>query len=299
MDISIIIPTYNRYSCLRDTCEYLSLQEDCSFEILIIDQTSEDHRQYISGENIRYFSLEKPSASAARNLGILHAKSDILLFIDDDVIIEDRRFLLSHCKHYKDPSVVGVAGGAPDVGQSINLGHHRFFRSTGIGWVYFSSNYGCQTWVEAGRANNLSCRKNLAISVGGMDERFERGAHREEADFCLRLTRKYGPLLYAPWTSLVHIGNSSGGIRSWQKEEKIKAKHHMVGDLYMMLKCIPLKNWGEYIALSLFYFVFPYKLKTPPNYFIKAFFRYLSACQEAYQKIKQGPKLLSDSNVAL
>lgn len=292
MNISVVIPTYNRYKCLSDTCKYLAKQKGCSFEIIIIDQTPEPSRQKLNEYEIRYFVLSQPSASAARNLGLIHAQGEVVLFLDDDVIVEDEHFLAKHWRHYEDNSIVGVAGSAPDVGQSISLYPHRFFRSTDLGWIYFSSNYGCQTWLRVGRSNNLSVRKSLALSIGGMDEQFERGAHREEADFGLRLTNKYGLFLYDPSASLVHISNSTGGIRSWQQRETIKAKHHMVGDIYFMLRHIPWKNRLEYFLLSLLYFVFPQKFKTSPKHFFPAIWQYISAWIEAFKKLKEGTKLI-------
>lgn len=296
INISVIIPTYNRYQVINDTLQYLSVQEDCSFEILVIDQTPENFRQSVDGYCVRYFVQQEPSASTARNLGLLKARGEVVLFLDDDVIIENRLFLVKHWRHYTDPTIVGVAGAAPDVGQLSSFHTHRFFRPSGLGWAYFSSNYCCQTTLRVGRSNNLSVRRNLALAVGGMDEQFERGAHREEADFGLRLTGKYGAFLYDPSASLVHIGNATGGIRAWQQGETVKAKHHMVGELYLMFCHIPWRHRPEYLLLSFLYFIFPQKLKTPPKHFITAARRYYSALIEARNKYAEGPKLICDIN---
>lgn len=292
VNISVVIPTYDRYEVLYDTCQYLSSQEDCLFEVLVIDQTPVERRKAFHVDGIRYFIQQAPSASAARNLGLRQAHGEVVLFIDDDVIIEDEYFLFKHWRHYADPDIVGVAGAAPDVGQSCSLDTHRFFRASGLGWIYFSPNYRCQTRLRAARSNNLSVRRRLALDIGGMDEQFERGAHREEADFGLRLTEKYSPFLYDPSASLVHIGNATGGIRAWQQGETVKAKHHMIGELYMMFRHIPWKYRLEYMAISLLYFICPRKLKTSPKHFLLAIQRYFSAVREAKKKYAEGPKLI-------
>ncbi len=216
-----------------------------------------------------------------------------MLFIDDDVIIKDSQFLVKHLRHYRDSDVVGVAGSAPDVGQDVHYDRHRFFRNIGLGWAYFPSNQGCQAWLRVGRSNNLSVRRKEAIACGGMDEQYEKGAHREEADFGLRLTRNGGRLIFDPFASLVHIGSAEGGIRSWQQGETIKALHHMVGDLYLLRRQIPLSQWPEYLALSLRYFVFPKGPRTPWKHWTTALRRYLKAWRIAGRKIKEGPKYLS------
>lgn len=292
--ISVVIPTYNRYDCLADTLEALRRQVGCGFEVVVVDQTPLRRRRELeaTGFALHWFLQEEPSASAARNLALREAHGEVVLFLDDDVIIDDPSFLMKHLRHYENPRVVGVAGAAPHIGQAMNLRRHRFFREGGLGWAYFPSNQCCQAWLRVGRSNNLSVRRDAAIACGGMDEQFEKGAHREEADFGLRLTRDGRRILYDPFAALVHIGNAEGGIRSWQQGEKIKALHHMVGDLYLMFRQIPLSQRLEYLALSLRYFVFPRGIRTPVKLWTVALDRYGKAWRIAARKAKEGPKFI-------
>lgn len=293
LHLSVVVPTYERYECLRDTLTFLQSQKGCSFEILVVDQTPPSRRQKLGGSSVRYFIQDMPSASAARNLGLLEARGEIVLFIDDDVIIEDNWFLTKHLRHYRSPAILGVAGAAPDFGQAVQYQRHRFFRNDGLGWAYYPSNQGCQAWLKVGRSNNLSVRRQAAMMIGGMDEQFERGAHREEADFCLRLGRLPGSILYDPFASLVHIGNSTGGIRAWQQDDSIKALHHMVGDLYLMFRHVPYRLRPEYLALSLRYFVFPRTRTLASRNTVAALRRYRQAWRIANAKAIEGPKLLA------
>lgn len=293
-DISVIIPTYNRYDQLLATCRYLMSQDEVSFEILLIDQTPNEQRKDITLSDVRYFTQETPSASAARNLGLRKAHADIVLFLDDDVIIDDSKFLLKHLRHYRDPKVLGVAGAAPDLGQETSYRRHRFYRESGLGWAYFPSNQGSQAWLRVGRSNNLSVRRMEAISCGGMDQQFEKGAHREEADFGLRLNPNSAGFIYDPFADLVHVGSATGGIRSWQSQDSPKAIHHMVGDLYCMRRNVPMTQRPEYLLLSLRYFVFPRGLRTPFRFWTAALKQYLKAWSVADSKIQEGPKFISE-----
>ncbi|MEM9283140.1 MAG: glycosyltransferase [Verrucomicrobiota bacterium] len=291
--ISIIIPTYCRYDCLRNTIRDLKNQRLQSFEILVVDQTPETQRERIEADGVIYLEQNIPSASAARNLGLMRAQTPIALFLDDDVIIDDENFLQKHLRHYKDKSILGVAGAAPDPGQETELCRHRFFRESGVGWAYFSSNQGTQAWLRVGRSNNLSVRRTEAIACGGMDEQFEKGAHREEADFGLRMNSDSPRFIYDPQAKLVHIGNEQGGIRSWHEKSAPKAIHHMVGDLYCMFRNVPFKNRPEYLALSIRYFVFPHGARTPIPFCFKALGQYAKAWIEAHRKLKEGPKFIA------
>lgn len=293
-DLSVIIPTYDRYDHLAKTCDYLSEQTGCSYEILIIDQTPKSRRRRLADQNGRYFEQEIPSASAARNLGLIQARAEIVMFLDDDVIIKNPRFLTNHLRHYADPSILGVAGAAPDLGQKILFQRHRFFREGGLGWAYFPSNQGSQAWLKVGRSNNLSVRRQAAIDCGGMDEQYEKGAHREEADFGLRLNRESNGFIYDPFADLIHVGSTEGGIRSWQSMESPKAIHHMVGDLYCMRRNVSMTQRPEYLLLSLRYFVFPRGLRTPFRFWTAALKQYLKAWSVADSKIQEGPKFISE-----
>jgi GT2 family glycosyltransferase len=91
--VSVIIPTCGRPQLLLD-CVASILQNDVKdFEILIIDQ---DPGQTLQAELIRrfdgdgrlvYLFLDEASLSRARNLGIRHARGDILVFSDDDTVV--------------------------------------------------------------------------------------------------------------------------------------------------------------------------------------------------------------------
>ncbi|MBI2280230.1 MAG: glycosyltransferase family 2 protein [Bacteroidetes bacterium] len=94
--ISIIIPTINRYADLKNTIADLNKQSVTDFEIIIIDQTDIEIAETITGKNIVYLHKTFKSASKARNVGLLEAKSPIVLFLDDDVIIENIYFLKAH-----------------------------------------------------------------------------------------------------------------------------------------------------------------------------------------------------------
>ena len=241
--LSIIIPTLNRYGDLRNSLQDLLRQSFDDFEVLVIDQTDKEQAEEIGIDDprIRYFWSAQKSASGGRNIGIRHAKGDVFLFVDDDVIITDPDFLHKHMRHYENPEVPGVVGCPLEksLDQKPRLHRHWMSYRPKVGWLYFPSNYGCFCRIDAGRSNNLSARREVTIAVGGMDENYDKGAHREEADFCLRVRDQFGLFVFDPEAQLVHIGNATGGVRSWNTKASIKAPHHYVGALYFLFKMIP------------------------------------------------------------
>lgn len=295
MKISIIIPTINRYSDLRNTIGYLMRQSVQDFEIIIIDQTDKDKWEDIASlsNKIVYQWFEIKSASAARNKGILLAKGEVLLFIDDDVIIEDVDFLANHLKNYEDSTVPGVAGMSLDVGQSTRDTRHKWSNDPVDGWLFFPLNYTQAAKIASGRSNNLSVRRSCALAVGGMDENYDKGAHREEADFCVRVSRKYGLLNYDPQARLVHIGNPLGGIRSWNSNRWLKAQHHFDGSLYFLFKMVPFTHLPKHIFATLLFFFYKKQVLKSPKILIMTFLRFIKGIGNGYSLYKKGPQYLS------
>ena len=292
--VSILIPTLNRQGDLLNTVKDIYSQSCKEFEIIIIDQSDKKQEklleQFDDGRLI-YISSNEKSASQARNVGIKKSKGEILLFIDDDVIINDPHFLSKHIRHYQDPELPGVIGCPLEqsLAQTPRYNRHWFSRwREQVGWLYFPSNYGCHTFVASGRSNNLSVRREYAIAVGGMDENYEKGAHREEADFCLRIYRRFGNFLFDPQARLIHIGNQKGGIRAWNDNDYVKAKHHMVGAIYFVLQTAPKKYWWVFIPDMFRYFLLNKTILKRPRLWSLAFGRFLSAFQEAIQKQRKG-----------
>jgi len=243
--ISIVIPTLNRYGLLENTLNGLSKQSVRDFEIIIVDQTDLSIAKPVIFEhlNIVYHWQEDKSASLARNTGLTIAQSEIVLFLDDDIIIENADFLRDHLKHYEDKCCVGVSGAVLNPGQRFRSDRSALSKNLKYGWLFFPINYDKSIKVFNGWSGNLSVRKSFALDVGGMDGRFEKGALREESDFCFRLCSKYGPLIYDPDAYIIHLGAKTGGVRSFASNDLIKAQHHFNGMFYFMFKNIPFYHY--------------------------------------------------------
>jgi glycosyltransferase involved in cell wall biosynthesis len=92
--VSVIIPTYNRKRFVLDTLDSLSRQTfpaDC-FDVIVVDDGSSDGTAEIQKEKLpfrlRYLWQTNQGDAAARNLGVKHSQADILIFLDDDILVE-------------------------------------------------------------------------------------------------------------------------------------------------------------------------------------------------------------------
>jgi len=92
--LSVIIPTRNRAKSLANTLASLTKQTYSTdwHEVLVIDNGSTDNTRDVCTTfrdkipQLRYFYEEKPGLHVGRHLGMKMAKSDILVYADDDIV---------------------------------------------------------------------------------------------------------------------------------------------------------------------------------------------------------------------
>lgn len=107
MLLSVIIPTFNRADILRECLQALIRQDfpRRDFEIIVVDDGSRDHTRETlkifeeKYPQIRSFTQKNQGQGVARNLGIRHAKGQIVVLIGDDIIVEPN-FLNEHMRFH-------------------------------------------------------------------------------------------------------------------------------------------------------------------------------------------------------
>jgi len=213
--VSLVIPTYNRERVLCDTIQYALNQDFSDYEILVIDQTevhlpeTEVFLKKLPPE-VKVIHHRPASLPGARNRGILTAKSDVIIMIDDDVIIESD-FITQHLKYYGDERVIGVTGRIEGDSPPVNR-RSLFIKSEFLKWTSpaaFQDTRFKKAYRFAG--GNFSFRKELALQVGMFDENFIGTAWGEEYDFSLRMKAHGGNIMYNPAAKIFHLGLREGG----------------------------------------------------------------------------------------
>ncbi|KKU78104.1 MAG: Glycosyl transferase, family 2 [Candidatus Peregrinibacteria bacterium GW2011_GWA2_47_7] len=94
MQISVVIPTYNRCDVLQRCLEALGNQkiDKSSYEVVVINDGSQDQTsamlknfQKTAPFELRSFTQENKGQGMARNFGVEQARGDSILFLGDDV----------------------------------------------------------------------------------------------------------------------------------------------------------------------------------------------------------------------
>jgi len=296
--LSVIIPTINRYNDLLNTVNDLMRQNFKDFEIIIIDQTDNINEKIVSqiksNSITNYILSNVKSASAARNIGIIESKGDILLFLDDDVIINDKEYLSYFISNLKDTSISGIVGPIIDINtKTVRDIRHKWSHNKHWGWLFFPRNYTEECTINDGGAGNLCVRRKHTLEIGGMDENFVKGAHREESDFNHRYTKKFGWYLFDPRCSLIHIGRQTGGVRSWNKSVKTKAQHHFDGAFYFIFKDVKIKHYPVHLFATLFFFFYRKEIIRRPDLAIVTFLKLIRGIFNGLILLKNGPKYIT------
>lgn len=305
--ISCIIPTFNRGTVLVETIQMLLDQESAAHEIIVVDQSLITPPPVIAQLEawskvgaIQWKLQSEPSASKARNRGALAATGDILVFLDDDIEVAPD-FVASYERAFSDPGVQGLSGQVLEGARETVSDADPRMLDPEIGWMFCKRNYDKPFTSCFLMAGNMGVRHADFFELGGMDERFFRGAFREESDFAMRWKKSGRLIHYRPDVSLYHLGGAGvadGGARHWTRKTFWVGWHHYFGSWYFLLNHATWRSLPYLLAVDIRSAgINKRNLKTPwliPIHFC----RWLSALPYALWCRLSGPKLITAEDVA-
>ena len=203
IDISVVIPTYNRLDTLRHVIPAL-LSQDCaaeSFELIVADSNSTDGTaEYLAAQTrVRHLPGAYAGRAAARNAGIAAARGEIVLFNDSDIIASDD-LLARHLARHRTQrcAVVGHEVQVRSFEEYLAKSRDPRLRAAlhpptrkRLSWLYFLT-------------GNASVRKADLDAVGGFDESFTGYGH-EDLELGYRLQAQGIPIVYEPRAINYHL----------------------------------------------------------------------------------------------
>lgn len=201
LEISVVVPTYNRIETLRRVVPSLLAQDlgEERFEVLVCDSNSTDGTaEYLATvgaehQNVRHLPGNYSGRAAARNAGIAAARGRIVLFNDADIIASPdllRRHLERHAAR-ADVAVVGMevqvrsydeyldVRDAPERARTLHPPSRKR-----LSWLYFLT-------------GNASAPADTLRAAGGFDESFTGYGH-EDLELGYRLEKAGLTIVYEP-----------------------------------------------------------------------------------------------------
>lgn len=181
---SVIVPVYNVMDYLTECLESL-LKQDCdSYEIVIVDDGSNDGSEYIVDNyslysNITVIHQKNQGLSAARNTGIENAKGEYIIFVDSDDYIspdtlsEVEKIILQN----SNPDIVAIKAYKLKADGAIEpkIANERILNNVSSGETFFS--WHCKNKTFTACAPMYICKSNI---INGYKLRFKSGLLHED-----------------------------------------------------------------------------------------------------------------------
>jgi len=194
LDVSVVIPTYNRRAELLACLDRLAAQTlpQGRFEVVVVSDGSTDGTAEAAREQGQALGLdlsvlegEHEGPGAARNLGVARARGSVIAFVDDDVRV-DAGWLAAGLRPFGDSAVGGVEGRT-----DAELGPDSLY------WFNVSNTAGGQY-----PTCNIFYRKSVFDEIGGFDTRFTRA--REDSDLAFRVLDAGHDIEFEPAARVSH-----------------------------------------------------------------------------------------------
>ena len=233
MKLTVVIPTLGRDAVLTDTIGSLLALSPPPDEILVVDQSAShdpETRQRLQAwhdaGSIRWIRASDPSIPKAMNRGLVEAASELVLFLDDD-IIPHADLVAAHRRAHEAGTATIVAGRVVQPWETaladVPDEPFRFCSMRARAVLTFMG-------------GNFSIRRKAALELGGFDENFVGVAYRFEAEFADRVLARGGSIRFEPAASLHHLKAGSGGTRTAGDHLSRPSARHSVGEYYYLMR---------------------------------------------------------------
>lgn len=248
--LSIIIVTYNSSQHIKDMLLSIEKQTNTSYEIIVVDNNSQDQtiaQIYASRVKVSLLKQkENLGFSKASNLGVKDAKGEYLLFLNPDTRILDHAIdnLFNFLKSMDDVGIV-----APqlieDNGNIQPSVRNLPTLTNAIKEYYLNIKKSYEPFVPVGNSPQeiesvvgaaMMIPKNIYLNSGCFDEKFF--MYYEDIDLCKKIKKLGYKIMYLPNITLKHTVGASAKTNpksSNYLRQSAKSYHGIVSYLLLQL----------------------------------------------------------------
>lgn len=236
MQISAVIPTYNRPKELNRCLDSIIVQTRPPAGVLVIDNgTGTDSKNLVEGRKkefekkgiiLKYIKNEREnSLTVAKNIGIKHSTREIISFLDDDLVL-DKKYYEEITKTYERiPNALGVEGHNQSAEKNIMVKIIKAFNK--LFYIDSMDDKKCKVFPSLGVTyppsldDVISCEwlsgastyKKVILEEIKPDENLKKYSHNEDQDLSYRIFKKYpNSLFLTPHAKYWHEGAREGRI---------------------------------------------------------------------------------------
>lgn len=209
--LSVVIPTLGQSPHLRGLLERLQRQTTTfSFHVLVVANVpSQALRKLVNSmgdrrsrfqKQFEYLETGRLGVNLARNKGLERAQGSIVLFLDDDTILESDSFLSEHVERHQAYPEAAAVGGPYHLAAQHSFWDEVYHQIANEWLLQHSIRQGRTTQLLGG---NLSLKKEILEKHGWkFDEPIAFGG--AESGLCSRLTQAGYDLVFEPALSVGH-----------------------------------------------------------------------------------------------
>ena len=199
--VSVIVPVYNAERLLGECLDALRASDDADYEIIVVDDSSTDRSCEIAAAAACTVvpSGGRLGPAGARNRGAEHARGDILLFIDSDVIVRPDTLAQVAAAFTADPTLTGlIAVQAPVMRFRNACSSYKNL------WMYYTYVRRAGEDVSLFYTTAAAIRRESFLESGGFDRNYT-NPNIEDTDFGQKLARLGYRVRVAPDLEVEHV----------------------------------------------------------------------------------------------
>lgn len=205
LSVAVVICTRSRPGLLQSCLEGVANLRPLPDEVIVVDNSpgDEETRRLALEHSARYIVEPIQGLSRARNRGMAESRCDIIAYLDDDAVPE-QRWLAYLIEPFADPQIAAVTGGIVSAGESLmpaEADRVRSLTNEDPKWFEIAGFGGL------GIGANMAFRKSACLGSSIFDLRLGRGVPlgggEESLAFVTLLARGYRAI-YVPEGAVFH-----------------------------------------------------------------------------------------------
>ena len=227
MEISVVVPTYNRSECLLATLHSLAksqLPANRYWEVIVVDNNSTDSTRSVvnsfikeNRSNFRYVFAPQQGKSFALNTGIRKATGKIIAMTDDDCVVDSTWIARILLEFEADKDLAAMGGRVElydlmDDPITVRISRERKVLSPNPFEASFPAIIGC----------NMVVKREIFDAIGYFDQDLGPGSKHalisEDVDLIYRTCKREFKVIYSPDVVVSHnhgrrAGSDWGAVR--------------------------------------------------------------------------------------
>ena len=218
---AVVLNRNNKNVIFRCVDSLLKFSDEYDMEIIVVDNDSTDgsceQLAETYADRIRLIRHGRNGCSSGRNLGVQHAKGELLFFLDSDQWIAGAHYLDAALEVLAGNTRIGAVGWAAGWFEKDSTGGPvtEYLPNKGIKgpWVMY------RTDIAYLGSGGLLMKRALFRDIGGFDEAYDPTCF-EDTDLSLKIRDAGYELAYCPYMAIVHLPHQTtdSGSRNHSKQ---------------------------------------------------------------------------------